>query len=53
MSAVVVTGADRFPAFAGLALDIGLAGFALGIETVEVLFKTFLGGFARIDRAAP
>jgi hypothetical protein len=33
----------------GLALDIGLAGFALGIEGVEGEIKIVLGGFAGVD----
>ena len=37
----------------GLALDVGLAGLALGVERVEVLLETVLGRDARIDRAAP
>gem|GEM_PF-3841646 len=29
-----------------LALDIGLTGFALGVDGVEFLFQSFFGGFA-------
>ena len=36
----------------GLALDIGFGGFPLGIEGVEFLLETVLGGFARVDGAA-
>ena len=32
--------------------DVGFAGFALGVEAVEVLVQPFLRGFARVDRAA-
>jgi cytoskeletal protein CcmA (bactofilin family) len=35
-----------------LALDERLARFAVGMERVEVLFETFIGGFARVDGAA-
>src|ERR1700732_4737887 len=35
-----------------LALDIGLAGFALGVEGVEGEIEIMLGRFARVDRAA-
>jgi hypothetical protein len=33
----------------GLALDVGFAGLALGIERVEVLFEAMFGGFPGID----
>ena len=35
-----------------LALDISLAGLALGIERVEFEIEIVLGRFARVDRAA-
>ena len=35
-----------------LALDIGLAGFALRVERVEGEVEIVLGRFARVDRAA-
>src|ERR1700730_9064481 len=35
-----------------LALDIGLAGFPLGIERVEFEIEIMLGRFAGVDRAA-
>jgi hypothetical protein len=44
-------GLDEPPALMGLALDIGFASLALGIERVEVLFETMLGGFPGIDGA--
>src|ERR1700730_4461215 len=34
-----------------LALDVGLAGLALGIERIELEVEVMLGGFARVDRA--
>jgi len=40
--AVVVAGFDQPPALAGLTLDIGLTGLALGIERVEVLLQALL-----------
>src|ERR1700730_7142941 len=40
------------PAFVGLALDISVAGFSLGIERVESEIEIVLGRFARVDRAA-
>ena len=50
--AVVIMVGDEPPAFMGLALYIGLAGFPLRIERVELKIKVMLGGFAGIDRAA-
>jgi hypothetical protein len=38
-AAVVIGGRDESPAFSGLTPDEGLAGFALGVERVEVLLK--------------
>jgi hypothetical protein len=35
----------------GLALNVGFASLALGIERVEVLFEAVLGGFSGIDGA--
>ena len=35
-----------------LAFDVGLAGFALGIEGVEGEVEIMLGRLARVDRAA-
>jgi hypothetical protein len=40
------------PALVRLAFDVGLAGFALGVERVEVEVKIVLGRFAGIHRAA-
>src|SRR5712691_8795382 len=50
--AVVVAGSGQYPALVTLAADIGLAGFALRLERVELLLEPFLGGFAGVDRAA-
>src|SRR6516162_6850402 len=35
----------------GLALDVRFRGLALGIQRVEILVQSFLGAFARVDRA--
>ena len=51
-AAVVIVGSDRMPALAGLTLDVGLAGLALGVERVERLVEPLLGRFAGVDRAA-
>src|SRR5439155_7663801 len=50
--AIVVAGPGQCPAPVTLAADVGLAGFALRLERVELLFEPFLGGFAGVDRAA-
>jgi hypothetical protein len=50
--AIVVAAGDQPPAFVRLALYIGLAGLALGIERVEGKLEIVLGRFARIDGAA-
>ena len=49
--AVLVMGRQGTPAPVLLAGDVGLAGLALGVERVEVLFEPFLGGFASVDGA--
>ena len=51
-AAVVVVVGRKPPALAGLAADIGLAGFALGIERREGKVEIMLGRFAGIDGAA-
>ena len=51
-AAVVILIADQHPALGALAGDVGLAGLALGVERVELLLQPFLGGLARVDRAA-
>jgi hypothetical protein len=40
--AVVIARTDEFPAFAGLTPDIGLAGFTLGIDGIELLLQPFV-----------
>ena len=50
-TSVVIHFADEGPSFALLAGDESLAGFALGVERVEVLFQPFLAALAGIDRA--
>src|SRR5438876_7163569 len=50
--AIVVAGSCQCPALVTLAADVGLAGFALRLERVELLFEPFLGGFAGVDGAA-
>jgi hypothetical protein len=40
------------PALGALAGDVGMTGVALGIDGVVFLVQPFVGGFARVDRAA-
>lgn len=49
--AIVIRLGDQFPSFMALGRDIGHACIALGIEAVIFLIQSFLGGFARINRA--
>ena len=51
-AAVVILIADQHPALGSLAGHERLAGLALGVQAVELLLQPFLGGFARVDRAA-
>jgi hypothetical protein len=51
-AAVIVGGVHQTPALALLAPDERLARLALGVERVEVLLETLLGGFARVDGAS-
>src|SRR5262245_61033616 len=51
-AAVVVMVGDEPPSLVSLALDVGLARLALGIERVEFEIKIMLGRLARIDCAA-
>ena len=51
-AAVVVAALTQSPALVSLAFDVGLAGFALGVERVELLLQALLGGLAGVDRAA-
>ncbi len=39
VTAVVVTFSDQYPSLVGLAFHVGLGGFALGVERVELLLK--------------
>ena len=41
-AAIVIEGGQGNPTFLLLAFDIGLAGFALGVQGVEVLVQPFL-----------
>ena len=50
-SAIVVGRRDEAPALTLLAADESLAGLALGMEGIEVLFQPLFGGFAGVDRA--
>ena len=38
-AAVIIVGLDEFPAFVGLALDVGFSRLALGIKRIKVLFE--------------
>ena len=49
---VIVGGGDQAPALVALAADISFTGLALGMQRVELLLQSFLGGFAGVDRAA-
>lgn len=49
--AVVVPVLEAGPAFALLARDVGLAGLPLGVEGVELLLQTLVGGLPSIDGA--
>ena len=51
-AAIIIVVAHQHPALRALAGDIGLAGLALGIQAVELLFEAFLGGFPGVDGAA-
>src|SRR5712671_354269 len=48
----IVVGPGRYPALVTLAADVGLAGFALCLERVELLLEPFLGRFPGVDRTA-
>src|SRR5450756_1962565 len=51
-AAIVIAVSNESPALMGLALDVGLAGLALGIERVELEVEIMLGRLAGVDRAA-
>lgn len=42
---------DEPPSLMGLALDIGLAGFALGIERIEGLLQTLVSRLSSVNPA--
>src|SRR5438445_2753705 len=50
--AVIISRAQADPAFLPLALDKGLAGFALRLQRIEFLLEPLLGRFAGVDRTA-
>src|SRR5882762_6207496 len=51
--AIVVSLWEAGPAFVALALDIGFASLALGMQRIELLFQSLLGGFSGVDGTAP
>lgn len=51
-AAIIVAILHQHPAFVPLAERIGCAGLVLGVETVEFLLETVLGGLAGVYRAA-
>src|SRR6202030_1224025 len=51
-TAVIISRALAHPAFVPLAVDEGLAGFALRLQRIELLFEPLLGRLAGVDRTA-
>jgi hypothetical protein len=51
-TAVVVPRRQAGPSLVSLARDIRLGRFPLGIQAVELLLETLVGGLARVDGAA-
>src|SRR6202040_4363415 len=49
---IIITHAHADPAFVPLAVDEGLAGFALRLQRIEFLLEPFLGRFASVDPTA-
>src|SRR3984957_1446032 len=49
---VIISRPQADPAFMPLAVDEGLAGFALRLQRIELLFEPFLGRFASVDPTA-
>src|SRR4051812_28678189 len=49
--AIVVAFADCRPALLAVAHNAGFGRLALGLQCIELLLQSFLGGFARVDRA--
>jgi tetratricopeptide (TPR) repeat protein len=52
IAAVVIERGQGDPSFVPLTLYIGITGFALRMQGIEVLFQSFFGRFAGVDRAA-
>ncbi len=50
--AVIISRGEAHPSFVPLTVDEGLAGFALCLQRIELLFEPLLGRFSRIDRTA-
>src|ERR1700689_1820427 len=50
--AIVIMVRNEPPPLVRLALDVGLAGFALGVQRVELQVEVIIGGFPGVDRAA-
>src|SRR6185437_7800465 len=50
--AIIITLRQAPPAFVPLAVDEGLAGFALRLQRIEFLFEPLLGRLAGVDRTA-
>src|SRR6476659_1780893 len=48
----ILSRAQAHPAFVPLAVDEGLAGFALRLQRIELLFEPLLGRLAGVDRTA-
>ena len=51
-AAIVIYGWQADPAFVGLGFDERFGTLPLGVEAVELLFKSFFGGFAGVDGTA-
>src|SRR5215831_17695855 len=49
--AIVITSRQAYPALVPLAVDEGFAGLALGLQRIEFLLESLLGGFVSVDRA--
>src|SRR3984893_15277051 len=49
---IVIAGTDQGPTGMGLAFDIGGGGIVLGVQRVELLVETMVGGDPGIDRTA-
>ncbi len=52
IAAVIIEGGKGNPALVPLTLYICVTGLALGMQGVEILFQSLLGGFPGVDRAA-